>query len=289
MALNALLNGRIGWGSFHTQSFLVLCLVDLNDGVELVLSSFLNPIIRAVFPATPAAFLSLLASVFYVGILCGSFCSGMLADIHGRRRLITWGACMQIAVSLLFYLAETLSMMLWLRFLYGFAFGFTVAITTSMFAEISPEKYRGKGILLINFCISFGKLYAVLLGYFFLQEDLAATNWKLMMVCGSLPNCLVLLGSLYILQESPRYLMAHRRYQEAFAVLDVMLQKNHNDPSLRLGEEEKQQVLEEFSGGREEDQQSVSILFSRDNWKVTLSLSLCWIVINFCFYGQLVI
>lgn len=59
--------------------------------------------------------------------------------------------------------------MLLLRFCYGFAFGFTVAVTTSMFAEISPAEYRGKGILLINFCISIGKLYAVMLGRVFLR------------------------------------------------------------------------------------------------------------------------
>ena len=32
--------------------------------------------------------------------------------------------------------------MLALRFLYGFSFGFTVAVTTSMFAEISPAEYQ---------------------------------------------------------------------------------------------------------------------------------------------------
>jgi len=68
----------------------------------------------------------------------GSFTSGHLADIYGRRRLIICGAIMQIAVSFMFYMANDLSMMVILRFLYGFAFGFTVAITTSMFAEISP-------------------------------------------------------------------------------------------------------------------------------------------------------
>jgi hypothetical protein len=55
MGLETLINERVGLGCFQLRAFLVLCLVDMNDGVELVLSSFLNPIIRAVFPlATPA-------------------------------------------------------------------------------------------------------------------------------------------------------------------------------------------------------------------------------------------
>ena len=52
MALERIINHRVGLGLFQLRTFLVLCLVDMNDGVELVLSSFLNPVIRAVFPQT---------------------------------------------------------------------------------------------------------------------------------------------------------------------------------------------------------------------------------------------
>ena len=126
--------------------------------------------------------------------------SGILADRFGRRRLITWGALLQICVSLLFYYAGSMAAMMLLRFCYGFSFGFTVAVTTSMFAEISPTEHRGRGILLINFCISIGKLYAVFLGWVFLRDILEDSDWKLMMVCGGMPNILVFLGSLYLLE-----------------------------------------------------------------------------------------
>ena len=134
MGLDRLINERIGLGRFQIHSFLILCLIDMNDGVQLVLSSFLNPIIKAVFPQVTSQFVQLLASVFYVGILIGSLTSGILADKYGRKRLITYGSIVQLAVSLLFYCANTLEIMVVLRFLYGFSFGFTVAVTTSMFA-----------------------------------------------------------------------------------------------------------------------------------------------------------
>jgi MFS family permease len=124
---------------------------------------------RAVFNNVTTEFISSLASIFYIGILFGSLTSGLLADKYGRRRLIIYGAVMQIAVALMFYLATSLTTMFFLRFCYGYSFGFTVAITTSMFAEVTPSEYRGKGILLINFCISLGKLYGVGLGYLFLN------------------------------------------------------------------------------------------------------------------------
>ena len=134
MQLDDVINSRIGLGPFQIRSFLVLCLVDMNDGVELVLSSFLNPIIKASFPGATSAYVSSLASIFYLGILFGSITSGHLADIYGRRRLISSGAILQLCVAFLFYIANSLTLMLVLRFLYGFSFGFTVAITTSMFA-----------------------------------------------------------------------------------------------------------------------------------------------------------
>ena len=112
--------------------------------------------------------LGLMASVFYMGSIIGSFTSGGLADRYGRRRLIGYGSIMQLAASVLFYFAYTINIMFFLRFLYGFSFGFTVALTTSLFAEVTPEAYRGKGLLLINFIISIGKLLGVGLGYIFM-------------------------------------------------------------------------------------------------------------------------
>ena len=133
MQLDDVINSRIGLGPFQIRSFLVLCLVDMNDGVELVLSSFLNPIIKARFPAPPQ-----LTSLRWLAYSISAYFLGRLqADvwqIHGRRRLISSGAILQLCVAFLFYIANSLTLMLVLRFLYGFSFGFTVAITTSMFA-----------------------------------------------------------------------------------------------------------------------------------------------------------
>lgn len=74
----------------------------------MVLSSFMNPIIRVVFPDVTSSFIEFMASIFYVGILIGSLTSGLLADKYGRKKLITIGSILQLIVSFLFYLAGTL-------------------------------------------------------------------------------------------------------------------------------------------------------------------------------------
>ena len=80
------------------------------------------------------ATLGLMASIFYMGGIVGSLTSGGLSDKYGRRKLIGYGSVMQLATSVLFYFAYNIEMMLFLRFLYGFSFGFTIALTTSLFA-----------------------------------------------------------------------------------------------------------------------------------------------------------
>jgi MFS transporter, putative metabolite:H+ symporter len=238
MRLDSIINERVGFGRFQVFSFALLCLIDFNDGVEIILASFLNAIVKTTFTNASTAYVSSLVTVFYVGSLFGSLLSGSLADKHGRRSIIRVGAWMQIGASLLFYFADSLFLMFWIRLLYGFAFGFTITVSTSAFAEISPEKYRGKGVLLINFFISIGKLYAVMLGYLFLCDNLAETNWKLMIACGAIPNLIVALGSTMVMTETPRFLMAQHRFEEGIEVLNRMIRTNKGDEGVDITAEE---------------------------------------------------
>lgn len=113
--------------------------------------------------------------------------------------MIISGSVLQILVSSLFLFVDTYHHMILARFIYGFTYGFTIAITTSVFAEITPAKYRGKGILLLNFFVSIGKLYGLLLAYIFL-DTFTSGNWRLMMICSCVPNIFVLLGSFFTLK-----------------------------------------------------------------------------------------
>jgi MFS family permease len=111
---------------------------------------------------------SLLTSIFYLGIFIGCLVSGNLADKYGRKRLIIIGAAFQFFFSLFFLFANSYIKILINRFFYGLAFGVTIVLTTSMYAESAPIKYRGKGLLFLNFCVSLGKFYGVILAYIFL-------------------------------------------------------------------------------------------------------------------------
>ena len=50
MNLDSIINQRIGFGAFQLRAFAIFSLIEINDGVELTIGSFLNPIIKAIHP-----------------------------------------------------------------------------------------------------------------------------------------------------------------------------------------------------------------------------------------------
>ena len=93
----------------------------------------------------------------------GAIVTGKLADLYGRRITIIYACFSQFLFSFLFAYINSLSWLIILRFLYGFIYGFTLPITISAIAEISTKDVRGKLIICVNFCVTMGKLYALLL------------------------------------------------------------------------------------------------------------------------------
>lgn len=133
LSIDEVFDKKIGLGKAQYISIMCLCLIDMNDGAQLVLSSFLNPVIKQQWSLTSSQ-VETLSSVFYLGILCGSLVTGKFSDHYGRKPAILGGSLMQFIVCFLFSMADTYGHMLVARLLYGFTFGLTIALTTSMYS-----------------------------------------------------------------------------------------------------------------------------------------------------------
>jgi len=81
-----------------------------------------------------------------------------------------------------------------------------------MLTEITIIKYRGKCIVVINFFITFGKLWGCLLAFLCL-ENFNEGNWRLMMRLSCIPAVLACFLIYFFLDESPRYLMLVKEYE----------------------------------------------------------------------------
>ena len=107
--------------------------------------------------------------------------------------------------------------MVFVRFFYGFVFGnykfliynkgFTIPLTTCMISEITTMAFRGRFLIIINFFVSLGKIYAFILAYICL-EDFHSGHWRLMMILSSFSALLVAILTIMFMLESPRFMMA---------------------------------------------------------------------------------
>lgn len=134
-----------------------------------------------------------------------------------------------------------------LRFLYGFIYGFSLPLSISMVSEIIPVKYRGKAIILTNFCVSLGKVWGIFLAYLTF-ENLNQGNWRLMMCLCSITPLLVVLGIFFFVKESPRFLLSIKNYNKAFDVIDNIGAVNFSKKDwLKIEQPTKQEEMAFFN------------------------------------------
>ena len=281
------LDQRVGYGKYQIISLILISLVDFDDGVQLVLMPLIVPIVKQEWGLTITS-VSVLTSIFYLGMCFGALITGKIADNHGRRHSLVHSSFVQFLASLLFLFVNNVYTMVMARFIYGFIFGFSLPLTTSMISEITPIKYRGKMLVTINFFLTFGKLYGCLIAYMFL-DNMYSGNWKGMMAVSSLTPLTVFLFTYFFLKESPRFLLAASRFEEAFEVTNFMILKNNSKAEL-LTEEEKQTLIDyQHTTYDIQEKASIKSLFSSKYMITTIGLWVLWFSINFMYYGQLVI
>jgi sugar porter (SP) family MFS transporter len=156
----------------------------------------------------------IVVSVVLVGSMLGAVVGGTLADRAGRRTILIWGGVLFIAGSLLAPLAPNVTLLIVARTLLGIAIGFTSVTAPVYVSELAPPQSRGMLIGLYQFALTGGIALADLAGYW-LANDRA---WRLMFGLGAVPALFFLLLVLTV-PESPRWLVAHGRSDEAETVL----------------------------------------------------------------------
>ena len=172
MGLEHVIENKLHLGKFQIWTLIVLFFIGNTNGVEISLGSFFNPILIHLYPNLSSAMLSVFASLFFAGVVFGFLIGGVISDKYGRKNIIISGSLIQFGVGALFYLANSALLFFIIRFFYGFAYGYTTGTLTTMFIEISPAKYRGKALLIINYFMTIGKVLGLLLGYIFFKEDI---------------------------------------------------------------------------------------------------------------------
>jgi sugar porter (SP) family MFS transporter len=166
----------------------------------------------------------LLAAV--VGALLG----GPITDAWGRKKTLILAALIFGVGALVASFSPNVAVLVVARVLLGLAIGIASMIVPVYIAEIAPPRVRGALVSLQQFMITVGIMVSYLVSYAFSGSG----AWRWMLGVGMIPAAILLVGMLP-LPESPRWLLAKDRRQDALGVLRRIRHEEHN-PEAELAE-----------------------------------------------------
>ncbi|HEY0216610.1 MAG TPA: MFS transporter, partial [Cellulomonas sp.] len=194
-------------------------------------------------------------AVALLGCAVGAWAGGRLADRWGRTKVMVLGAVLFFVSSILSAIAFSVwDLILW-RVLAGVGIGIASVIAPAYIAEIAPAALRGRLGSLQQLAITLG-IFTALLSDQLLQEAAGGASevlwlgweaWRWMFLVAVIPAAVYGILALRI-PESPRYLVAQGRRDEAVEVLRSVLGADE-DPEQRVSQIEqtieKDKALEE--------------------------------------------
>ena len=170
--------------------------------------------------------LGLTVAALLPGCALGAFGAGPLADIWGRRIIMLAAALLFIASAIASGTATGAGMMVAARFAAGMGVGAASILSPAYISEVTPAHLRGRLSSLQQIMIIAGLTGAFLVNYCLAQAAGVSTNifwlgeaaWRWMFWAQVVPATIFLL-TLLTIPESPRFLVAKERFEEAETVL----------------------------------------------------------------------
>ncbi|MCL4438387.1 MAG: sugar porter family MFS transporter [Candidatus Thermoplasmatota archaeon] len=206
----------------------------------------------------------LMAASTTIGMLFGAIIFGYITDLRGRKFMYLWDMVIFIIFTALISFASfNFDSLFIFRLILGLAIGADYAISTTIISEFSPVKSRGK-LLAVNVSAWWiGSAIAYTIG--FLLLPLGTEAWRYMFAIGIVPAVIVLVFR-FSVPESSRWLAQSGRVEE----------------SKKVERQISGNVDERKVAGRKT---SIKELFSSQNIRATIFVSIFWFSYDVAFYG----
>uniref|UniRef100_A0A8B9L7E5 Solute carrier family 22 member 4 n=1 Tax=Astyanax mexicanus TaxID=7994 RepID=A0A8B9L7E5_ASTMX len=217
----------------------------------------------------------LCSSIYFLGVLMGTFISGQLSDKYGRRPVLFAMMAMQTLTIFIQMFSPSWEVFTAIYFFVGFS-GFSNYVVGFVLGSeiLSPATrvvfcslgvFMGSGI---------GQMFLPLAAYF-------ARWWRLLVLINALTGVLYI-PLWWFIPESPRWLLSQGRIAEAEAILRQAAQKNKiSAPEVIFNPSE----IEESAAIRKKKYSILDILRNGNAVTICIICSLLWIVITMSYYG----
>ncbi|KYO20255.1 solute carrier family 22 member 4 [Alligator mississippiensis] len=154
----------------------------------------------------------LTTSLFFVGVLIGSFVSGQLSDRFGRKTILFATMAVQTGFSFLQIFSTSWEMFTILFLIVGMG-----QISNYVVAFVLGTEILGKSVRIIfstlGVCIFFAIGYMLLPLFAYFIRD-----WRMLLLALTVPG-LFCVPLWWVIPESPRWLITQRRFQEAEVII----------------------------------------------------------------------
>jgi len=158
-----------------------------------------------------------------VGCIIGSITAGPLSDKLGRKKVLIFTAILFAISSIGAALADGLTGFVVFRVIGGIGIGAASMLSPLYISEVAPAKMRGKLVSIYQLAIVVGILIIYFVNYGIAgmgtEQWKVDTGWRYMIASGLIPSALFL-ALLFIVPESPRWLIKNTRRSEAMDTLE---------------------------------------------------------------------
>lgn len=155
-----------------------------------------------------------------IGAIVGALFCGKITDYLGRKKVILASAVIFAIGAIWSGAASNPLNLILARFLLGIAIGISSFAVPLYIAEVSPTKVRGTLVSMFQLMVTLGVLLSYLSDLFFANE-MDISCWRQMFYMGVFP-AIILLGGMFFVPESPRWLLINGREKEGLAVLQFV-------------------------------------------------------------------
>ncbi|KAH8694299.1 putative MFS lactose permease [Talaromyces proteolyticus] len=183
---------------------------------------------------------SVVTALYTVGSMVAAPLSAVVSDKLGRRKCMFVGAWVIIIGSILVASSHSLAQFVVGRWVLGVGIQVMIVSAPAYAVEIAPPHWRGRAVGFYN-CGWFGgsiPAAAITFGTNYIDSN---WSWRIPFICQCFA-CVIVIFAVWFIPESPRWLMAHDRHDEAVAFL--VKYHGNGDPNARLVRLEVEEMRE---------------------------------------------
>ena len=229
----------------------------------------------------------MIVAIATIGTILGAIVAGRLADHFGRKPVLFWIGILFGVGALATALAPTpdlaagaggamtasssmpITFFMVFRFLGGVGVGMSSVVAPIYTAEIAPARVRGRLVGLVQFNIVFGILLAYASNAIIREIAHEEVAWRWMLGVMAVPAVFFLLF-LMAVPETPRWLFAHRREDEARAI----------SARLTNSAEESAEQMKEIADQLAEDRAAGHVPFFTRRYRKVILMAFCIAMFN---------